>query len=67
LKRAWRSGAVWREPEWRRRGITAAGALLAFLGVCAVLIVIGSAWIKVLFCGVPIYVFFQLGRAWARV
>jgi len=59
LKSAWRTGAVRRNPEWRRRSLTVVGALLLMTGACLVPVAVGPAWVKVLVGGALAY---ALGR-----
>jgi hypothetical protein len=66
LKVAWRSGAVWRDPAWRRRLVTIVGALLLLIGVCGLLVVIGPPWIKVLMAGALLYALGRLAWGWIR-
>jgi hypothetical protein len=61
LKAAWRSGAVWRDPEWRRRAITVVGALLLVIGIFGGGVVVGPPWLKVLLGGALGYAFGRLG------
>jgi hypothetical protein len=67
LKAAWRSGAVWRDPQWRRRAITVAGALLLVLGIFGGGVVIGPPWLKVLCAGALCYAFGRLGWGFLRL
>jgi hypothetical protein len=66
LKAAWVSGAVWREPVWRRRAATTVGALLMFCGISAGAVVVGPPWIKVLFVAMLAYVGGRLAWGWAK-
>lgn len=67
LKAAWRSGAVRRDPEWRRRAITVAGALLLVIGIFGGGVVIGPPWLKVLLGGALGYAFGRLGWGLVRL
>jgi hypothetical protein len=67
LKAAWRSGAVWRQPLWRSRAVTTVGALLLFVGICAVIVVVGPPWLKVLFTGLFVFVAVRFAHAWMRL
>jgi hypothetical protein len=64
MRAAWRSGAVWREPLWRRRAVTTAGALLIAGGLFSGAVVVGPPWIKVLFALLTIYVAARLAWGW---
>jgi hypothetical protein len=66
LKSAWRSGAVRRDPVWRRRAVTTIGALLLVAGIFGGFVVIGPPWIKVLFAGAFVFTFGRLGWGLAR-
>jgi hypothetical protein len=66
LKTAWRSGQIWRDAEWRRRGVTVLGALLLVVGGLGVGIVIGPPWVKVLLAGMLLYAFARLAGGWRR-
>ena len=67
LKGACRSGAVWRDPEWRRRAITVVGALLLVIGIFGGGVVVGPPWLKVLFGGALGYAFGRLGWGFVRL
>lgn len=62
LKQAWRTGAIWHEPLWRRRGTIAVGALMMIGGLLGVFVVVGPPWVKALMGGALIYIFVRLGR-----
>jgi hypothetical protein len=66
LKAAWRNGEVWRDPEWRRRLATVAGALLLVVGICGLGVVVGPPWLKVLLGGALAYAFGKLAIGWRR-
>lgn len=67
LKAACRSGAVWREREWRRRTITVVGALLLVIGIFGGGVVVGPPWLKVLLGGALGYAFGRLGWGFVRL
>lgn len=60
LKAAWKSGAVWHIPVWRRRLITTIGALMLFIGLFGLIVVVGPASLKVLFGGALLYALVRL-------
>jgi len=66
LKAACRSGAVWREPQWRRRAITVVGALLLVISIFGGGVVVGPPWLKVLLGGALGYAFGRLSWGFAR-
>jgi hypothetical protein len=66
LKAAWRSGVLWRDAEWRRRGVAVLGALLLVVGGLGVGIVVGPPWVKVLLAGMLLYAFARLAGGWRR-
>lgn len=66
LKAACRSGAVWRDSEWRRRGSTALGALLLVVGLLGGGVVIGPPWIKGLLGGALCFALVRLAWGWRR-
>jgi hypothetical protein len=51
LKAAWRNGAAWRDPPWRRNLAVTAGALTMGLGLFAILFVISPLPIKLIIAG----------------
>lgn len=55
LKQAWKSGAVWHDAIWKRRAITAIGALMLTIGLFGSFVVMGPPWIKVLMGGLLLY------------
>jgi hypothetical protein len=57
---------VARDPVWRRRFVTAVGALLLVAGILALLVVIGPAWLKLGGLALLAFVFGQLVRGWRR-
>ncbi len=67
LKAALRSGAAWRDPDWRRRAVTVAGALLLVIGIFGGGVVIGPPWLKVLLAGALGYAFARLGWGFLRL
>jgi len=60
LFRAWDSGALWRDPMWRRRACTIAGALLMSAGLWALMFVLGPEWLKVLLLCVFFFVAYKM-------
>lgn len=65
LKGAFASGALLRDPVWRRRGCAAAGGLLIFLGVFGLMIVVAPLALKLLLAAVVLYALARV--AWAAV
>jgi hypothetical protein len=55
LKQAWKSDAVWHDPIWKRRIITAIGALMLTVGLFGSFVVMGPPWIKVLMGSLLLY------------
>jgi hypothetical protein len=55
MKEAWKRGAWWSEPVWRRRYLTAIGAALMAIGVFGVGFTLGPPPIKVLTGGALLY------------
>jgi hypothetical protein len=67
LKAALRAGAVWRDPEWRRRAVVVAGALLLVIGIFGGGVVVGPPWLKMLLAGALGYAFGRLGWGFTRL
>lgn len=63
LKGALASGAVLRDPVWRRRACAAAGGLLIFLGVFGLMIVVAPLALKLLLAAGVLYALARI--AWA--
>jgi len=61
MKQAWRSGGWFRETVWRRRYVTAVGALLMTIGILGVAFTVFPPPIKVLTGGTLLYVIGMLG------
>lgn len=61
MKEAWRSGAWRRETVWRRRSVTALGALLMTVGVFGLAFTLGSPPIKALTGGALVYAMGMIG------
>jgi hypothetical protein len=66
LKAAWCSGAISRDPVWRRRAVTTAGALLLVTGILALLVVVGPPWLKLGGIALFAFVFGRLALGWVR-
>ena len=62
MKEAWRSGAWRRDTDWRRRYVTALGALLMTMGVFGLAFALGPPPIKVLTAGALLYALGMIGR-----
>jgi hypothetical protein len=62
LKTAWKSGAVWHDPVWKRRVITTIGALMLTVGLFGSFVVMGPPWIKVLLGGLLLYAMGMISR-----
>ena len=60
LKAAWRTGAVWHDPVWRRRLVTTVGALMLVMGLFGLFVVIGPPWLKVLMSSALFYALARL-------
>ena len=67
LKSALRSGAVWRDAEWRRRAVVVVGALLLVIGIFGGGVVVGPPWLKVLLAGALGYALGRLGWGFLRL
>lgn len=62
LKTAWKSGAVWHDPVWKRRFITSIGALMLTVGLFGSFVVMGPPWIKVLIGCLLLYALGMISR-----
>lgn len=66
LKRAIASGAVLRDPIWRRRACAACGGMLMFLGLLGSFIVISPLALKLVLAAVVFYVLARFAWGWVR-
>ena len=66
MKQAWQSGAWRRETVWRRRYITALGALLLTIGSFGVAFTLGPPPIKAIVGGVLLYAAVMLMRGFSK-
>jgi hypothetical protein len=62
LKAAWKTGAVWRDPVWKRRFITSIGALMLTVGLLGSFVVMGPPWVKVLLGGLLVCAMGMISR-----
>jgi hypothetical protein len=62
LKRAWASGAIWRERMWLKRSLVFAGALIAVFGVFSLAFALSPpAFVKLLIAPALLYMLVRLG------
>ena len=66
MKDAWRLGAWRRDPVWRRRFVTAAGALCMAAGLLGVVFTLSPAPVRVIVSAALLYAAFKLTHGFSR-
>ncbi len=66
IKQAWRTGAWRRDPRWKRRFVTALGALLLFWGVFGIVFTLGPPPIKAIVGFAFAFGTIMIARGWWR-